>query len=338
MDYNDPMRRKYLTTIFTLAISILVGLAVMLSAQPVKADVGTPYDLISLVNGLRTANGLPALEVDPILMGTAQYTAEIMASTGSCSHIGNVSGRAAASGYGGGATVWATENIACAYGWTAEQVVYQSWADELHMLPMTNPNYVHIGAGVTTVDGKTYYVVHAAYYTGASAYTPSAPGTNPGGNPQPVSTIAIIKPVQTSTPSGDGSIVHVVQPGQSLWNIAISYGVKIADLIKMNNLAATPIVYPDQKIVIQGSFTPTLSPTVTLTPMPPTRTPTPTATPKTPTATYTITPTPTSTPRPLLPDVELPEWLNKRALGIGFIAISGIGLLMVLIGGIRKKS
>jgi len=302
--------------------------------QRVRAQAGSPQALIDLVNQVRVANGLPALIVDPILMATAQATAETMAANGTCAHIGNVSGRVAAAGYGGGATVFATENISCGYNRTVEQVVYQDWADAQHMLPMTDPNYVHVGAGVVEAEGRVYYVLHAAYFSGVSAgYTPRPSSANSNlATPMP------IFPVQTVTPNPDGSLVHKVQPGQALWSIAIAYGVKIADLIALNRLAPTPVLFPGQELIIRPSFTPTESPTVTPTLPPPTRTPTLTPTPRTPTPIPTATLTPTATPRPFLPAVFLADPENRRALGMGLLIISALGLLIVIGSSLRGKS
>jgi uncharacterized protein YkwD len=46
------------------------------------------YDLIEAVNALRIANGLPAYNAHPILMGISQAHAEYMASAGSVTHYG----------------------------------------------------------------------------------------------------------------------------------------------------------------------------------------------------------------------------------------------------------
>ena len=59
----------------------------------------TANDLINLINGMRSANGLGALSVDYSLMACAQATAETMAASHMTWHIGNVSGRASSFGY-----------------------------------------------------------------------------------------------------------------------------------------------------------------------------------------------------------------------------------------------
>ena len=335
IDYNEPDAPFLLIPRLLVILTILVFTCLPVVSR-VQAQGNTAYDLVATVNAVRTAQGLPALEIDGILMGTAQATSDVMAANGSCSHIGNATGRITAAGYGGGATVFATENIACGQTMTVESVVYTYWADATHMLPMTDSKYTHIGGGVTVVDGRTFYVIHAAYVSGGT-YSAVPVSTTAPGSIKPAATGAVVQAVITATPGADGSIVHEVQPGQALWSIAIAYGVKIADLIALNKLPAAPVLSIGQKIIVQPAFTPTVSPTVTLTPRPPTRTPTPTPTPKTPTVAPTATLTPTATPRPLF-NFTPPDIGQRNLLGIGIIAVSGLGLLMVVISSLRKKS
>ena len=87
-------------------------------------------------------------------MSSAQSTADSMANSGSCAHIGNATGRMAAAGYGGGAQVYGRENIACGNDLSVETAVYSYWADATHLMPMTVGSYTHIGAGVAIVDGR----------------------------------------------------------------------------------------------------------------------------------------------------------------------------------------
>ncbi len=329
------MRRLFFHLLASIVIVVFI-LGLTSVHTNVQAQVGSAYDIIDAVNSLRTSYGNPALIIDATLMGTAQGTAETMANSGSCSHIGNVSGRVAAAGYGGGAKVWATENIACGLDLSVETTVYTYWSDAAHMLPVTNGNYVHVGAGVAVVDGKAYYVLHAAYTSGSSSAVNTPGSGTQAANPAAVRTSQFIQAVVTSTPNPDGSVVHEVKAGQSLWSIAIAYGVKIAELIKMNNLPEKPIVYIGQKILVFPSSTPTLSPTVTQTTKPVTRTPTATLVPKTPTPSPTPSPTPTPTRRPLI-DLQAPTWLNNHALGIGLVAISAVGLLALMVTAVRKK-
>lgn len=160
--------------------------------------------------------------------------------------------------------------------------------------------------------------------------------------PQPTATALPVAPLVTVTPNPDGSIIHVVGAGQSLWSIAIAYGVKIADILKLSNLSPnTQVVYAGQKLTIRQAnpATPTLGATATHPPA--TRTPTSTSSPKTPTLvpTETLTPTPTLTPVPT-------SWISalvpqgaagQKAIGIGIVAICVLGLVVVGFTGFKKK-
>jgi len=330
------MRRIFFK--FSTLIALICSLfALMVFRTSAQAQAGSAYDIIDAVNSIRTSYGHPALEIDSTLMATAQGTAEVMASTGSCAHIGNVSGRVAAAGYGSGATVWATENIACGYDLSVQTVVYQYWSDTAHMLPMTHGSYVHVGAGVAIVDGKVYYVLHAAYSSGNSSST-KAPGssTQSSSTASAFVTRQYISPVVTSTPNADGSVVHEVKAGQALWSIAIAYGVKIVDLLTNNKLPENAVLTIGQKLIVFTALPATASPTVTPTRRVSTRTPTPTWVPRTATPSPTPSSTPTATTRPLI-NWTAPDWLDDRTVGIVLIVISAFGLLALMATAFRKK-
>lgn len=326
-------RFSFISTLVTVILSLALSMAALPSA--VRAEAGSAYDLINAVNGLRTGNGLPALEIDGILMGTAQATSDVMAATGNCAHIGNVTGRVSAAGFGGGGTVFATENIACGIDLSVDKTVYEYWADAAHMLPMTDSKYTHIGGGVTVVSGRVFYVIHAAYTT-SGTYKPPAAGTSTTDSGTKAPTVPRVQSVVTATPQSDGSILHEVQYGQTVITIANAYGVKPEEIILLNNLGQNPVIYVGEKLIIRAAFTPTVSPTVTSTPRPPTRTPTITPTPRTPTVTPTITPTLKPTRRPIL-EWQQPEWLERNTIGIGIIVVSALGLLLLVLSGFRRK-
>lgn len=147
--------------------------------QPASAYAASAYELIAAMNTLRVSYGNPPLIEDPIINAVAQYTAQVMADNQMSWHIGDVRGRIAAAGYGGGATVWATENFAVGASIGIDQIM-AAWADPDHMRPAVTAAYCHVGAGVATAHGKTYYVLQAAYISGQAcgSYTPGA-GTTP---------------------------------------------------------------------------------------------------------------------------------------------------------------
>src|SRR5690349_18510869 len=154
--------------------------------QPAMPNQVSAYDLILAMNTLRVSNGLPALVEDPIVDAVAQSTAATMAANNMSWHIGNVRGRIAAAGYGAGGTVWATENFAIGYGSIGIDEIMAMWADPDHMLPAVEPAYCNVGAGTAqTSDGRTYFILQAAYVSGracgSSSSSASSGGTSPSG-------------------------------------------------------------------------------------------------------------------------------------------------------------
>ena len=229
-------------------------------SNPAKSGGVTAYNLIAAMNTLRTSNGLPALIEHPIVDAVAQSTAEIMAANEMSWHIGDVRGRLAAAGYGGGATVWATENFAVG-NMTIDEIMVV-WADPDHMRPAVTPAYCHVGAGVArAANGMYYYVLQAAYTSTNSCgdYIPPAGSTPlPGGSP----VSQLIVPVKLATPDADGKIYHVVEAGQSLWAIAVAYQITIRDLENWNNISRDSAIRIGQRLFIpssstEGYFTPT---------------------------------------------------------------------------------
>lgn len=216
----------------------------------------TAYDLIIAMNTLRVSYGLPALIEDPIVNAVAQATADIMAANQMSWHIGDVRGRIAAAGYGGGATVFATENFAVGYMSIDEIMV--AWSDESHMRPAVNPAYCNVGAGVSTAaNGMTYYVLQAAYISGSSCgdYVSPSPGVGVTPGSSAYFPSQIIMPVKISTPDANGEIYHIVAAGQSFWSIAITYQVTIHDIEVWNNLSRSTPLLTGQRLFIPGKNT-----------------------------------------------------------------------------------
>lgn len=321
-----------------LPVALLI-LALLNLILPSAAQAAvTPSDLMAAVQALRTSQGVAAFTVDAAIMAAAQAHSEYQASIGTYSHYGPGGSRAVnrvqAAGFGVGATVYCSENVAVANTRTGLDVVlYQYWGDPDHWNTMTNPRYFNAGAGVAEKNGLYYYTLDACYIAGSAPAATASSGSGQVNTPKP--TVPLIVPIRTSTPNADGSIVHPVGYGQALSSIASAYGVKVDDIRKYNPVLGIRGLWVGDKLVIQVSSTPTRTPTRTLTPVPPTRTSSPTATPsQTPSATPTASETPTATPPPLIPPVDS---VNRQTLGIAIIAVCGVGLLLVVIGQVIKK-
>lgn len=267
-----PQRR-----FLSLGAAILTVVVLFSSAFPARAGsakapgfAGSPHDLVNAVNALRASFGLAPYSISPILMSTAQAQADFLAATGSMTHSGpggiGLTARLLAAGYplagdlslGG----FRAENITGgAESMPAEAAVDQWTGDALHLNTMASPNLTEIGAGVAISQGRVYYVIDAARPTTAGD-PPLLVTSVAGGStiPQNVSPELII-PVTVSTPNADGNVFHDVKFGQTLWQIAITYQVKIDDIKRLNNLFNNNI-YPGSSLLIrQGVNVPTIAAT-----------------------------------------------------------------------------
>ena len=224
---------------------------------PAQSSGPSAFDLIIAMNTLRTSYGLPALVEDPIINAVAQATAEIMAANQMSWHIGDVSGRLAAAGYGGGVKVWATENFAVGSNHTIDEIMVV-WADESHMIPAVNPAYCHVGAGTAkSANGMTYYVLQAAYTAGKSCgeYVPPSGNTSQPNLPRQPGVPQVIVPVKIAEPDEEGKVFHKVEPGQSFWAIAVAYQITIRDIEIWNNISRETKLQPGQSLFIPGKDT-----------------------------------------------------------------------------------
>ena len=245
---------------------LLLALGLGVFSPPPAAQAAPPqqvsaFELILAMNTLRVSYGLPALIEDPIVNAVAQSTAATMAANNMSWHIGDVRGRLAGAGYGGGATVWATENFAVSSGGMGIDEIMAAWADPDHMRPAVTPAYCHVGAGAAqAANGRIYYVLQAAYVAGQACGSASSPSS--GGNPQPGAPAnpvpgvsQLIIPVKIATPDPEGKIFHEVQAGQSYWSIAIAYQITIRDLEVWNNTSRDIPLRPGDRLFIPGKDT-----------------------------------------------------------------------------------
>ncbi len=231
---------------------------------------GSPYDLIDAVNALRASFGLAPYSISPILMGTAQGQADFLAASGSMTHAGpggiGLTARLLAAGYplagdlslGG----FRAENITGGEESMPPEEAVDHWtSDAPHLNTMVSPNLTEIGAGVAVSNGRVYYVIDAARPTSAGDPPPAATSITDGSPVIDNVSPELIIPVSVSTPNADGNVFHDVKFGQTLWQIAITYNVKIDDIKRLNNLFDNNI-YPGSSLLIEQAVpVPTASPT-----------------------------------------------------------------------------
>jgi LysM repeat protein len=247
-------------------------------------------------------------------MASAQAHADWISATGQGGHVG-INGtyavdRAAAAGYGGGATIFVNENWARGYGLSVSDCIYVSWNDPDHMGNMLATWHNEVGAGVSIDDqNRVTYILNVGHVSGSAPVV--QPTDVPGQTQAPVTL-----PIQTVTPDSSGALIHTVREGESLWAIATAYNINLDALLALNGLTADSIIYAGDQIIIQLGVTPEPTQTESITP--------------TSTLKPTITPRPTLTPfNTPIPTViaEKPGGLFQRI----FIA-ERLGILVALVG------
>jgi len=249
---------------FSYLFILLVCLARPLngvSAQSVSAS-----DVINAVNALRASRGLDPYRVDSGLMSYAQQHADYMASIQSATHT-----------HSDGSIAWESgiqENVSSGTDGliTAEIVVNQIWSDYIHMRVMVDYISGDVGAGVALgADGNEYFVLNVIggdttvntnqiNATEVVVPTVEAVATTP---------VEWIVPLTTSTPNAQGEVIHVVQNGQVLWNIADAYDVSIDDIRLLNNIAvdSTVINIGQELLIMRVTVQPTVAEEI-ITPLP----------------------------------------------------------------------
>jgi len=292
------------------------------------------YDLINTVNALRASRGLEPYAIDSYLMGYAQQHAEYMASIQSATHT-----------HSDGSVAWSVgiqENVAMGTEGIINSsiVVYQIWSDTIHWHVMVDYADGDVGAGIALgEDGMVYYVLNVR---AQDEVQPIVPTTRPGqviatSSGTRTATADLISLMIKSTPGVDGSIIHVVGYGQSLWSIADAYKVKIDQIRALNGIPQDySTINTGQELLIQPAFTPTATYSfeeiATLT-----KTYEPTAPPAT--ATRTTTSTPLPSPTPTLAATSLPvekSESGENPTGLVVMGISLVGLVVVVIFGFFK--
>jgi len=260
-----------------LALVVACGAAAVGLPRLAFADAAAPRQsaqaLIDAVNDLRATYGLGPLNGDPILMLVAQRQNDYSISIGQITHYGPDGSRpreqAIAAGYGGGRTVFISENIAMGTGLSPQDAVQWWTGDEPHLNTMIGPYYRDVGAAAGESGGFAYYTLVTGYVAGGI----SAQSTAPVAVSAPVFGGPL--PVVTSTPQPDGSVIHILENGQALWTVAAIYGVSLDELLRLNGLSADSVVHPGDAILVRAAPTATPSPvpTSTETPPPATRSP-----------------------------------------------------------------
>lgn len=285
---RTPHRRTPASRLLLGASCAVLWLGGIASWTPSRTEAApraaSASEVIDAVNALRASYGLAPYIVDPILTDVAERQNNYSISIGQITHYGPDGSRprdqAIAAGYGSGATVFVSENIAMGTGLTPSEAVGWWTGDEPHLNTMIGSNYRDVGAASGESDGAYYYTLLAGYVAGVGSAGSTGPGSAPSGSSGPALVVR-------ATPQADGSIVHTVETGQTLWTIAAVYGVELKELLRLNGLAENAVLHPGDRVVIHtgvpatatGAGDPSPSPEKDVTLTPTRRTPTRSATP-----------------------------------------------------------
>jgi LysM repeat protein len=244
--------------------AILIGLIVVLSLiipGPSLAQGDSTTAVINTINQLRAQRGLAALEPHPALMQIAQQHSQYQASIGTWTHLSadgsRPRDRAIAAGFGNGAYVYLSENVAYGYKSSIMEIINGPWNDPEHHHTMYNPSAKYIGAGVAYSGDNVFYTVDTGHWTGDPAPTSefSVLSATPEASLMPTAV-----PVVVSTPMEDGSVIHIIQGGQTLWTIAAVYNIPLDTLREINGFETDVLLQPGDSVMILPSYTPTSTP------------------------------------------------------------------------------
>lgn len=227
-----------------MSLAAFCGMLILVVGFTGRAEAqGSPTsDILQLVNQVRAEYGLPALSYNASLATAAQNHAGFIAANAIYSHIG-VNGstwqdRAQAAGYTG----YAGENLVGGTRLTPQQGVTWWRNSAVHFSNMLNPRWTEAGVGFAVGNGQNFYVM--VFGTPNDAPPPRAE--------QPVVDVPfIVAPIELAQPNEDGSIVHTVLEGHTLWAIAARYEVSLADLYLFNALTDDSVINPGDKLTIR---------------------------------------------------------------------------------------
>jgi uncharacterized protein YkwD/LysM repeat protein len=275
-----------------LALLATLLLSALLPANAIAAPAhqGSPSEVIAIINAYRAENGLPAYSESGLLSQLAQGQADWLASQGTPGDVHAGPGgtrprdRAAAAGYGNGQSFFVSEIGKYSIGETPESAVAWWKTSPDHNPTMIASTYVEIGCGVSTDgNGRYYYICLTGYIAGGST-SGGGNSSEPAAAQAPAAPVMI--PVTKADPQPDGSVVHIIRTGQTLWTLAAVYEVPLQQILDLNNLPENAVIQPNQEIMVKpaGSEVPIQDEE-------PTPSPDPEPT-ETPTATQTSEPTP----------------------------------------------
>lgn len=234
-----------------------------IAAQDAKGD------LFSRINTLRGTLGLSPYRRNAALDLAAQRHSEWMATTGIISHTQtNGSTPRTRAGNAGYSSTWVSENI---YGGTNARTddAWNFWINSsIHYRGLTNARYQEIGIGVATSTSGTYFTLVFGVPAEAVNNPVTVPNSgntgNTGSDSAPAQPPSFVVGVDNI-----GNIMHEIQEGDTVGDIALIYGYTWDDveyMLEINGMTLDDlrILQPGEIFLVPphaGTYTPTAPPT-----------------------------------------------------------------------------
>jgi hypothetical protein len=190
----------------------------------IAPDPAVLDDVYSRINQLRTKHHIAPLKRSAAPDAAAQNQAEWLATTGLRTHFrpdgSKPSTRAAQAGYN--AHSCCGENYYLSIDATPD-LVWNFWLrSHAHYENLINPHFDDVGLGMSSNRTRKSYLL-------VFSDAPEAPD---------------------STPIPAGNTIHIVQPGETLFRIAIDYGTTVETLMQTNNINDPTSINAGQSLVI----------------------------------------------------------------------------------------
>ena len=234
-------RRRNRLFLSTLLLCLCLSFAQVALAQDAVSD------LLGRINGLRASVGQPGYSLNAALSAAANAHAQWMASTGQVSHVqpdgSSPRDRARAAGY---TSPWVSENIYIGTQATTG-AAWNFWVNSaIHYAGLTSPNYSEVGIGTASGSGGRAYVLVFGNPSPPSVSTSrgSSGNSNSAAAPQPPSFVVGL--------DSQGNIMHEIQPGDTMGDIALIYGYTWSDLPYM--LELNDLTWDDVRVLKVGSI------------------------------------------------------------------------------------
>lgn len=319
-----------------LAALVFVSLLLASTALPLYPSSAAPSaitagEVMAEVNALRRSRGFEPYSVDLSITAYAQEHSEFQARIGQSTHLHSDGMTSLAShGY--------LENVAGGtLGYlTAQTVVYEIWADPVHGKTMIGYDSGSAGVGVAS-DSTTTYVTLNVLPGGDAAPTVR------GGSPTPdllLTPIALV-PLRAATMKPNGVVIHEVGYGQSLWAIALAYGVSAARIRELNGMApGDTAIWAGQRLLIvpAGVVTPTpVEPGRGETSAPTTSGPSPLGMRVSPTPSPNRSAFQAVSTTPPLPGSSHKESIRIDPVLTGLIGLATLGFILVISSGVKIR-